>query len=72
MSNDPEISELDITDELIAERRSGGDEMPPDMPAWMAATIINIDRFSHWVGRIVCWLLVPMCLAMVYEVVARK
>ena len=72
MSDGPEISELDITDELIAERRSGGSGMPPDMPGWMAATIINIDRFSHWIGRIVCWLLVPMCLAMVYEVIARK
>ena len=72
MSKDPEISELDITDELIAERRAGGGEMPPDMPAWMAAAIVNIDRFSCWIGRVVCWLLVPMCLAMVYEVVARK
>ncbi|MCY4052130.1 MAG: TRAP transporter small permease subunit [Gammaproteobacteria bacterium] len=72
MSKDPESFELDITDELIAERRSSGDEMPPDMPVWMAETILRIDRFSHWIGRIVCWLLVPMCLAMVYEVIARK
>lgn len=73
MSDEPDISKLDITDELIAERRSGGDDgMPPDMPSWMVSTITNIDRFSHWIGRIVCWLLVPMCLAMVYEVIARK
>ncbi|MXZ80398.1 MAG: TRAP transporter small permease subunit [Gammaproteobacteria bacterium] len=72
MSHDPDPSELDITDELIAERRSSGDEMPPDMPGWMAGAIVRIDRFSHWVGRIVCWMLVPMCLAMVYEVIARK
>lgn len=72
MSQDPDPSELDITDELIAERRSSGGGMPPDMPGWMAGTIVRIDRFSHWIGRIVCWMLVPMCLAMVYEVIARK
>ena len=69
-----EVNEnLDITDELIAERRSDTPgKMPDDMPAWMAKTIIGIDRFSLWVGRTVCWLVVPLCLAMVYEVLARK
>jgi len=63
---------LDTTDELIAERR--GDQtgaMPPDMPGWMAGTITAIDRFSLWVGRIVCWLAVPLFAAMVYEILMR-
>ncbi len=65
--------ELDITDELIAERRSAIDAvMPSDMPIWMVNTIKSIDRFSLWVGKLVSWLLVPLCLAMVYEVIARK
>ncbi len=66
----PEIS--DITDEMIAERRSGSPgELPEDMPPWMAFTIKWIDTFSLWVGRVVCLLTVPIFVAMVYEVVAR-
>jgi TRAP-type mannitol/chloroaromatic compound transport system permease small subunit len=30
-----------------------------------------IDRLSLWSGRIVAWLIVPMVLSLVYEVVAR-
>ncbi len=66
-------TELDITDELIAERRSADPgKLPDDMPPWMAATIGAIDTMSATVGRVVCWMLVPMCLSMVYEVIARK
>lgn len=61
----------EITDELIAERRSGGGTLPDDMPRWMALAITWIDRFSLWVGRLVCWLTVPLFAAMVYEVIAR-
>lgn len=64
--------ELDITDELIAERR-GGDPgtLPDDMARWMARTIVFIDTLSLWVGRIVCWFTIPLLLAMVYEVFMR-
>ncbi len=70
MPTEPVIENLDTTDEMIAERRGGGG-MPPDMPRWMAAVIMGVDSLSLWVGRVVCWLVVPMFLAMVYEVVAR-
>ncbi len=64
--------DLEVGDELIAERRSGAPgQLPDDMPRWMAGTITWIDWFSLWVGRIVCWLTVPLFAAMVYEVVAR-
>ena len=71
MSDIPE--DLDITDELIAERRGGepGD-LPPDMAGWMRSAITWIDTFSLWCGRIFCWMLVPLMLAMVWEVLARK
>ena len=71
MSDIPE--ELDITDELIAERRGGepGD-LPPDMAGWMRSAITWIDTFSLWSGRIFCWMLVPLMIAMVWEVLARK
>ncbi len=64
---------LEIADELIAERRSADPgKMPDDMPPWMACLVVWIDRTSLRVGKLVCWFLVPMCLAMVYEVIARK
>ena len=62
-----------FSDELIAERRSDASgKMPDDMPRWMGWLITSIDGFSAWVGRIVCWITVPLCLVMVYEVIARK
>lgn len=67
MSGAPEI----MTDEMIAGRRGLFRRMPADMPRWMAATILSIDRANYWVGRIVGWLTLPMLFAMIYEVVAR-
>lgn len=73
MPEEIDPSKLDITDELIAERRSAEpSNLPDDMQPWMAKTISTIDSMSLMVGRVVCWMLVPMCLSMVYEVVARK
>ncbi len=64
---------LDITDELIAERRSGKPgQTPEDMTPWMRTVVGRIDIINLWVGRITCLLLLPVIFAMVYEVVARK
>jgi TRAP-type mannitol/chloroaromatic compound transport system permease small subunit len=64
---------LDISDELIAERRGGepGD-LPEDMQPWMRQAITGLDTLSLWVGRLTCLLLVPIVIAMVWEVTARK
>ena len=70
MSNEP--NKLDISDEMIAERRGGSGKMPDEMPKWMALTITKIDLFSKWVGNVVCWITIPLILGMVYEVFARK
>ena len=67
-----EPGRLDISDEMIAERRGGSGKMPDDMPTWMSKTIVGIDRFSKAIGNIVCWLTIPLILGMVYEVFARK
>ena len=67
-----ETTRIDTTDEMIAERRSGSGKMPDDMPKWMSSLITKIDLFSKWTGNIVCWITVPLILAMVYEVLARK
>ena len=65
-------TKLDISDEMIAERRSESGEMPDDMPKWMAKLITGIDKFSKGVGYVVCWITMPLILGMVYEVLARK
>ena len=70
MADEP--TKLDISDEMIAERRGGSGKMPDDMPSWMASSIVNIDKFSKWVGNVVCWILMPLIFAMTYEVFARK
>jgi TRAP-type mannitol/chloroaromatic compound transport system permease small subunit len=68
-----EPDELDITDELIAERhaKAPGD-LPGDMTGWARRTVAALDITSLWVGRVACLFLVPLMLSMVYEVVARK
>ena len=63
---------LDISDEMIAERRGGSGKMPDDMPSWMAKAIVSIDKFNKIIGNIVCWITIPLILGMVYEVLARK
>ena len=70
MADNP--TKLDKSDEMIAERRQGTGKMPDDMPSWMASTITNIDKFSKKIGHIICWLSVPLILAMTYEAFARR
>lgn len=66
-------SEPPIIDELIAEaRQHAPGQLPNDMPPAMASLIARIDLFSHAVGRVVCWLVLPLFLVMVYEILVRK
>ena len=65
-------TKLDSSDEMIAERRQGAGKMPEDMPNWMASTITKIDKFSKRVGYVICWLSVPLIMAMTYEAFARR
>ena len=48
-----EPGRLDISDEMIAERRGGSGKMPEDMPTWMSKTIVGIDRFSKQIGKLI-------------------
>ena len=66
----PEVT--DITDELIAERRTGDlSNLPDDMHSIARSLIRWIDTTSLWVGRIICLLTVPLFSFMVYEVFMR-
>lgn len=62
--------ELEPADELIAERRETK-ALPSDMPPLMAALVRGIDEFSRRAGAVVCWLTLPIFLAMVYEIFVR-
>ena len=73
MADHPDVNKLDISDELIAERQARlPGQTPEDMYPVMRFVIAHIDRLNHWVGKLVCLLLIPVIGAMVYEVVARK
>jgi len=73
MAEELDPSKLEIADELIAERRSADPgNLPDDMNPTHRKIIGFIDTMNEWVGKIVCWFIVPLCLAMVYEVVVRK
>ncbi|MDJ0826877.1 MAG: TRAP transporter large permease subunit [Rhodobacter sp.] len=73
MADEVAAEELDITDELIAERRAGRPgETPPDMTPWMRPIVAFIDILNLWAGRIICLLMIPLILAIVYEVFSRN
>ncbi len=64
---------LEITDELIAERRAEEPgETPEDMTPWQRPITGTIDIINMWAGKIICLLLIPLIFAMVFEVVSRK
>ena len=68
-----DISQLDISDEMIAERKLLDiNNLPDDMSSWMQRAIYLINTLNTQVGRIACLLLLPAGIAMVYEVIARK
>ena len=73
MAQTDDDMKLDISDELIAERRAGAPgETPEDMHPVARWVVSRIDLLNNMVGKITCLLLVPVIGAMVYEVVARK
>ncbi len=72
MANEPGPGELDITDELIAERRAEKPgQTPEDMTAWQRPITATIDIINLWAGRIICLLIIPLIFSAVYEVVSR-
>lgn len=65
--------DLEVTDELIAERRAEEPGQTPEgMTPWQKPIVAKIDVLNNWAGRIICLLLVPLIFAMVFEVVSRK
>ena len=63
-------AKLDVTDELIAERRTST-KMPKDMEPWMKKTIEFIDAKMLITGKIFAWLTLFLIYAMIHEVIGR-
>ncbi|MGR3468384.1 MAG: TRAP transporter large permease subunit [Shimia sp.] len=73
MANTVEPGELEITDELIAERNAfTPGETPEDMTPWMRPIVGWIDVINLWAGRIACLITVPLMAIIVYEVLSRN
>ena len=73
MADEVRPDELDITDELIAERNAfTPGETPDDMTPWMRPIVAGIDILNLWVGRLACLIAVPLIFAIVFEVVSRQ
>ncbi len=73
MADELNPADLEITDELIAERRAEEPgQTPEDMTWWQRPITATIDVINLWVGRIICLLMLPLILAIVYEVFSRN
>lgn len=72
-AEEPNPEELEIADELIAERRAEAPgETPKDMTAWQRPITAAIDVLNYRAGQIIALLMVPLIVVVVYEVVSRN
>ena len=66
-------NELEIADELIAERRSEAPgETPADMAPWQRPITAAIDVLNYRAGQLIALLMVPLIAVVVYEVFSRN
>ena len=73
MAQEGKSGSLDITDELIAERRvDEPGQTPEDMTSWQRPITATIDIINLWAGRLICVLMIPLILAIVFEVFSRN
>ena len=73
MAEEPNPDDLEIADELIAERRSEAPgETPEDMTSWQRPITAAIDVINYRAGQIIALLLVPLIAVVVFEVLSRN
>ena len=73
MAEEPNPDDLEIADELIAERRAEAPgETPEDMTAWQRPITAAIDVVNYRAGQIIALLLVPLIAVVVFEVFSRN
>jgi TRAP-type mannitol/chloroaromatic compound transport system permease large subunit/TRAP-type mannitol/chloroaromatic compound transport system permease small subunit len=65
--------ELEVADELIAERRAEAPgETPEDMTAWQRPITAAIDVINYRAGQVIALLMVPLIAIVVLEVLSRN
>ncbi|MGB0507195.1 MAG: TRAP transporter large permease subunit [Pikeienuella sp.] len=65
--------ELEIADELIAERRAEAPgETPENMTAWQRPITAMIDVLNYRAGQLIALLMVPLIAVVVFEVFSRN
>ena len=73
MADEVNPAELEIADELIAERRAEAPgETPEDMPPWQRPITAVIDVINYRAGQLISLLIVPLIVVVVYEVFSRN
>ncbi len=73
MAEEPKPEDLEIADELIAERRAEAPgETPEDMTSWQRPITAAIDVLNYRVGQLFALLLIPLIAVVVYEVFSRN
>ncbi len=73
MADEPNPADLEIADELIAERRAEAPgQTPEDMTPWQRPITAFIDVLNHRVGQLIALMLVPLIAVVVFEVISRN
>ena len=73
MADEPNPEDLEIADELIAERRAEAPgETPADMTAWQRPITAAIDVINYRAGQIIALMMVPLIAIVVWEVFSRN
>ncbi|MEW7008781.1 TRAP transporter large permease subunit [Lentilitoribacter sp. EG35] len=72
-AEEPNPEDLEIADELIAERRAEEPgETPEDMTSWQRPITAVIDVINHRAGQLIALMLVPLIAIVVWEVFSRN
>ena len=73
MADEVDPADLEVADELIAERRKERPgETPADMTAWQRPITGSIDLLNDYAGKLLCLLMIPLIGVVVFEVFARN
>ena len=73
MADEPNPEDLEIADELIAERRAEAPgETPEDMTSWQRPITAIIDVVNYRAGQIIALMMVPLIAIVVWEVFSRN
>ena len=69
MADEVDPADLEIADELIAERRKEKPgETPADMTYWQRPITGSIDLLNDWAGKVLCLLMIPLIGVVVFEI----